>query len=56
MRTLTKRIGIPTFLLLAALLWAPALAAEAGKFLEKSVDVPRSDRVAVDLAFEKAAK
>ena len=55
MRTLTKRAGVPSFLLLAAFLWTPVVAAEAGKFLEKSVDVPRSDRVAVDLPFEKAA-
>ena len=54
MKTIMKRTGLPLLLLLTALLWAPALPADAGKFLEKSIDVPRADRVAVDLAFEKA--
>jgi hypothetical protein len=38
----------------AALLWAPALPGAEGTFLEKEVAVPRTEKVQVDLSFQKA--
>src|ERR1035437_4421961 len=49
--TLTRTLLIP---FLIALLWAPALPAAEGTFLEKEVEVPRTEKVPVDLSFQKA--
>jgi len=48
---MTRMTLIP---LLAICLWAPALPGDEGTFLEKEVAVPRTEKVPVDLSFQKA--
>lgn len=49
--TLTRIRLIP---FLVALVWAPALPGAEGTFLEKEVAVPRTEKVPVEISFQKA--